>query len=117
MLALENPNDSSFGAAIRPAVHDASQHPVPVHRIVEVVASDKQVALDFRNWRIGNQEAVAIAMSDDAAGDQVRVSCRMRPACRRFLGVRLRILLDWCWLSFCGCRRCAPRPSKPEPVA
>ena len=71
--ALDNLHDAPFGAAVGAAAHDARKHAVAVHGVAEIVAADEEIAVDARNGLVGHNETVAVAMRDDAAGNQIRI--------------------------------------------
>ncbi len=76
MLALDDLHDAAFGAAVGAAANDACEYAVAVHGVVHVVARDEQIAFDARDRLVGNNEAVAVAMRDHAAGDQIGIAAR-----------------------------------------
>src|ERR1700735_3529824 len=66
MLALDNLDDTAFGAAIRSATLDTAEYAIAVHRVAEIVASDEKVTIDSADRRIGDEESVTFAMGDDS---------------------------------------------------
>ena len=78
MLALDDLNDAAFGAAVGAAANDARQYAVAVHGVVHVVASDEEIAFDTRDGLVRNDEAVAVAMRNQAAGDEIGIASSPR---------------------------------------
>ena len=78
MLVLDNLHHAAFGAPVGAAARDARENVIAVHRIAEIVAADEEIAVNSRHRLLRNQEAVAIAVRDDAAGHQVRVLGSLR---------------------------------------
>jgi hypothetical protein len=72
MFALDNLHDAAFGAAVRAAAFDAREDAIAVHGVAHAVAADEEVAFDARNRLVGDEKAVAIAMGDHAAGNEIR---------------------------------------------
>ncbi len=99
MFALDNLDDAAFGAAVVAAAGDACEDFVAVHGVADAVAADEEIAFDAGNRFVGHDEAVAIAMGDHAAGNQIRVGGSPGTARRRafFLLHRRRAF-------FCGAR-------------
>ncbi len=99
MFALDNLDDAAFGAAVVAAAGDAGEDFVAVHGVADAVAADEEIAFNAWNRLVGHDEAVAVAMGDHAAGNQIRVGGSLRAARRRafFLLHRRRAF-------FCGAR-------------
>ena len=75
MRPVDHTQDASFGAR-RPrpiaetfAALDAGEHVIPVHRVTDCIAPDEKIAVHLCNRLVGDEEAVAVAMHADAAGD------------------------------------------------
>ena len=73
MLALDNLHDAAFGAAVGAAAGDAREDLVAVHGVADAVAADEEVAFDAWDRFVRNDETVAVAMGDHAAGNQIRI--------------------------------------------
>ncbi len=78
VLALDDLDYAPFGAAVRAAALHARQDVIAVHRIAQPIASDKKIAIHAWDRAIRHQEAVAIAVGDDSAGDQIRIASASR---------------------------------------
>ena len=74
VLAVDDLHHAAFGAPVGATAHDTRQDVVAIHRVANTVAADEQVAVDARDRMIGYEEAVAVTVSDDAAGNQVRIA-------------------------------------------
>jgi hypothetical protein len=81
MLALDDLYDASFSASIRPAMYDACENPVAVHRVVYIVARNEEIAFDAGNRRVGHNESVAFPVRDHSPGDEIRVLRALRSFC------------------------------------
>src|SRR5260370_15608172 len=105
MSTAQDLHHSPFGARRRtggltsPGVAplDASDNPVSVHRIAQLVRRNEEIAIKVLSWRLGNHKAVSIAMCDHPSGEQIGIA-RCRPRRRRKPDVR-----------FCGGTRLRPR--------
>jgi hypothetical protein len=74
MRAVEDSNDAAFGAL---RASDAAQtlnfceNVIAVHGVLDGVARDEDVAVELRHGRIGDDEAVAVVVKNEAAFDFV----------------------------------------------
>src|ERR1700685_1164848 len=78
MFALKDLHDAAFGAPVETASLDARECTIAVHGVAEAVAADEEVAFDARNRTVGDEEAVAVAMGNDAAGEEGRIASKLR---------------------------------------
>src|SRR5579863_4242424 len=69
ILAFNDLDDAAFRAAVRTTPLDARKDVIPVHRVVECVAANEEVAIHTWNRLVGHQKGVTIAMGNDSAGD------------------------------------------------
>ncbi len=74
VLAFDDLHDAAFGAAVRAAALDAGQHSIAVHRVAKIVATDEEIAVNARNRMFRDEKTVAVAVRDDAAGNQIRIA-------------------------------------------
>ena len=88
MLALDDLHHPAFGAAIGTPSLDARQDAVAVHRVAQIVATDKKIALHPRHGLIRDEETVSVAMRHDSSGNQIRIAERFDPGrnCARGCG-------------------------------
>src|SRR5580704_18169342 len=77
MFALHDLHDAAIGAAIVAAALDARENGVAMHRVANSIAANKKIAIHFRLLLGGHYEAVAVAMRDKAAADQIRIALRL----------------------------------------
>ncbi len=74
MRVFHNLHHAALGSPVGAAAFDARQHAIAMHGIAQIVATDEEVSLHARNRRIGHQKGVAIAMRNDAPGDEIRIA-------------------------------------------
>jgi hypothetical protein len=72
MFALDDLDDAAFGATVGAAALDACQDAIAVHGVVESIAADEEIAIDFWNRLIGDKKAIAVSVRDDSSGDEIR---------------------------------------------
>src|SRR6266849_9301146 len=88
MRAVEDANDAAFGAGCgcarsgTAAPLNPRDDAVAVHRIACCIAADEQIAVHLRNGFLRNDESVAIPVSDEAAGNQLRIAAGRRRCAR-----------------------------------
>src|SRR6185437_3064025 len=71
VCALGDLHDASFGAAIRTPVFDACEHVIAMHRIMDCIWRDEEIAVHVGDRMIRNHEAVAIAMRNKPTRDEI----------------------------------------------
>ncbi len=69
--ALENFEDLAFGAAVAADPSHASKDAVAVHSLGRAVGGDEEVAGEAGDGRLGDDEAIAIAMDTQLPGDEL----------------------------------------------
>src|ERR1700730_5149020 len=70
MCAIEDANDAAFGAArtaLAAEARDPGDDVVTVHGVVDIIAGDEEVAVEIGNRYVGNDEAIAIVVENEAA--------------------------------------------------
>ena len=75
---LDNLNDAAFCAPVRPAAYDAGQHAIAVHRVSQVVATDKKIAFYSGDRSIWDEKSVAVAMGDNSASNKIGIVSALR---------------------------------------
>src|SRR5260370_12667661 len=89
MRAVEDANDAAFGAGCgcarsgTAAPLNPRNDAVAVHCIAGGIAADEQIAVHLRNGFLRNDESVAVPVSDEAAGNQLRIAAERRRCARR----------------------------------
>jgi hypothetical protein len=89
MGAAQNLHDASFSTCWRAwrmasvAAFDASDNPIPVHGVSQLVRGDEEVAIEVASWRIGDYEAVSIAMCYQPACEQIGIAFGWLRLCAR----------------------------------
>jgi hypothetical protein len=90
MRADDDAKDASFGAAGAGKSAEAGNfgdNVIAVHSIFDEVAGDEEIAIEVGNGHVGNDEAVAVLMEDEAAANFV---ARKGFLLREFFGGRRR---------------------------
>ncbi len=85
MRTTEDSNDAAFGALRArgaAAAQNFDEDMVAVHGVLDGVARNEDVAVELGHGRVGNDEAVAVMVENEAAGDFI-TSGRAREAWRR----------------------------------
>ncbi len=77
MLALDDLHHAPFGAAIGATPFDARENMIAIHRVAQIVAADKEIAVNPGNRLIRHEKSVPIAMRDDTSSDQIWVACSL----------------------------------------
>jgi hypothetical protein len=92
MSAAQDLHYASFGTCRRAgrmasvAALDASDNPISVHGVPQLVRGDEEIAIEVRSWRIGDYEAVSIAMRHQPTCEQIRIAFGWLRLCARSCG-------------------------------
>jgi hypothetical protein len=65
---------SGAGRMAGVAAFDASENPIAVHGVSQLIRGDEEIAIEVCSWRIGDYEAVAIAMCYQPACELIRIA-------------------------------------------
>jgi hypothetical protein len=96
MLPHDDFYDAAFCATVSAAALDARKHAIAMHGIGQVIAADEEIPIHARNRLIRYNKAVAIAMRNEAAGNQSAFARLFRRRSRSRRG-RLRLSSRPCW--------------------
>ena len=82
-------------AANRARAHSMRPHVVAVHGVADLIGRDEEVAVDIRARRVRHDEAITVAMRDQAADYEIgivrwRFRLRFHAGCREVLLARCR---------------------------
>src|SRR5260370_26471680 len=89
MRAVEDADDAAFGPGCgcarsgTAAPLNPRDDAVAVHRIARGITADEQIAVHLRNGFLRNDESVAIAVGNEAAGNQMGITAGRRRCARR----------------------------------
>jgi hypothetical protein len=80
MSAAQDLHYASFGTCWRAGrmasvtALDASDNPIPVHGVSQLVRRDEEIAIEVASWRIGDYKTVSIAMCHQPTCEQIRIA-------------------------------------------